>query len=260
MIGISENYADELSAQFRTLNHFIKHAGEIGRAHEYYFRGVLSRYLPPSFKVGSGFVVSDKHVTHQQDIIIYDQQKYPTLYEVGDCIIADMDSVVGVIEVKTKLDKKGFSEAYKKSSDLYRAIGGRYLVGMYFWEGLNLNTALSVIWDHIRQKVESHYVHLSLPDVIYCRGKYLLMANYDGKRDSAPFYVLDINDSLSRTIQLESPIYVSEGQALLTFIVKLWNTGGFGGRPGWVKDWTRELDKFKRPINWPDDLQLIMST
>jgi hypothetical protein len=54
MRGIAEHYVAELDAQFQSLNEFVKHAGEIGRAHESYIRGVIGRFLPRRWKIGSG--------------------------------------------------------------------------------------------------------------------------------------------------------------------------------------------------------------
>ena len=71
MEGVAENYANELDAQFRTLNNFVSHGGEIGRAHEYYLRGVLSRFLPDNLCLGSGFIASPNWTSRQQDILIY---------------------------------------------------------------------------------------------------------------------------------------------------------------------------------------------
>jgi hypothetical protein len=60
MEKVAEHYAGELNAQFRTLNHFVAHAGEIGRAHETFLREILSRFLPKDIKIGSGFVATPK--------------------------------------------------------------------------------------------------------------------------------------------------------------------------------------------------------
>ncbi|MCD4653685.1 hypothetical protein K8T06_07085 [bacterium] len=57
---IANHYAEELDAQFRTLNNFVQYAGEIGRAHETYLRGVIARFLPEKCKVGTGFIASSE--------------------------------------------------------------------------------------------------------------------------------------------------------------------------------------------------------
>lgn len=76
---LAGRYSDELTAQFRTLNLFVGHAGEIGRAHEVFLRGALERFLPRRFACGSGFIASADHVSTQQDIIVYDAYSLPLL-------------------------------------------------------------------------------------------------------------------------------------------------------------------------------------
>jgi len=71
MERVADHYAGELDAQFRTLNHFAAHAGEIGRAHETFLRGVLLRFLPEDLRLGTGFVASPEWTSRQQDILIY---------------------------------------------------------------------------------------------------------------------------------------------------------------------------------------------
>lgn len=96
MERIAEHYACELDAQFRTLNHFAAHAGEIGRAHETFLRGVLRRFLPEDLRLGTGFVASPNWTSRQQDILIY-KRDFTKLFEVGDCVVIDHDAFVGAI-------------------------------------------------------------------------------------------------------------------------------------------------------------------
>lgn len=259
MLELSEKYADELSAQFRTLNFFVNHAGEIGRVHESYLRGVLARFLPAKCNVGSGFVASKKWVSTQQDIIIYDQQTYPTLFEVGDCVVVDKDSVAALVEVKTRLSSKdSFLDAYEKSCELNKTFQHSCFVGLFIWEGLSLESTLSVIWDYVRSNPLDHLHHL--PNMIYVRGKFLLATNLDGKRESPPFRLLKIDDQLSKATNSGSEGYISEGQALLALIVEMWMGGlqKFAKWPWWLEDWWREIPKIEKLLSWPPDLQTII--
>ena len=45
MLLLADRYSEELTAQFRTLNFFAEHAGEIGRAHETYLRDMIGRFF-----------------------------------------------------------------------------------------------------------------------------------------------------------------------------------------------------------------------
>src|SRR6267142_1956860 len=94
---LADRYADELSAQFRTLNLFVQHAGEIGRAHEVFLRGILTRFLPGKLRCGTGFIASPTAVSRQQDIIIYDPFALPLLLEIGDCVVVDAEAVAATI-------------------------------------------------------------------------------------------------------------------------------------------------------------------
>jgi hypothetical protein len=118
MERIAGHYAGELDAQFRTLNHFANHAGEIGRAHETFLRGVLSRFLPDDLRLGTGFVVSPTWTSRQQDILIY-KRDFTRLFEVGDCVVIDHEAFVGTVEVKTDLGSSdSLAEAVELISDL----------------------------------------------------------------------------------------------------------------------------------------------
>jgi hypothetical protein len=100
---LAEHYADEMSAQFRTLSLFVHHAGEVGRSHEVFLSQVLARFLPQKLRVGTGFVYLPSGATRQQDIIIYDWQVLPLPLQIGDCVVVDADAVAGLVEVKTRL-------------------------------------------------------------------------------------------------------------------------------------------------------------
>src|SRR5256885_1232442 len=100
MKELADRYAAELTAQFQTLNLFAQHAGEIGRAHEVFLRTILQRFLPGALRCGTGFVANATDVSRQQDIIIYDPNALPLLFEVGDCLVVDAEAVAGTVEVK----------------------------------------------------------------------------------------------------------------------------------------------------------------
>lgn len=80
-----------------------EHWGEDGRFKEAILRNIISRFLPPTYSIGTGFVINaKKQVTSQIDIIIYDSSS-PTLFSEGDFVIVLAHTVRGIIEVKTKI-------------------------------------------------------------------------------------------------------------------------------------------------------------
>lgn len=243
MLELANRYADELTAQFRTLNHFVAHAGEIGRAHETYLRGVISRFLPARLSAGTGFVISQNWASSQQDIIIFNEQDYPVLFRVGDCVVVDHQAVGALIEVKTTLsDTATFLEVLEKLANLYEQVNHRYFVGLFAWEGLDLDTALPGVWSFIRRDVSRNARRL--PSAIYIRSRYLLVRNDDGRLETPPLLALGIADG-------------DEGRALLSLISTMW-IGGLQHHttwPWWLNEWWRTIPQTMRAIPWPEDLQ-----
>lgn len=76
---------------------------EEGRYKEIILMNYLKRNLPQGFSVGTGFVRNNSgEITGQIDIIIY-ENTYPLFFSEGDFIICNSNSVVGIIEVKTRI-------------------------------------------------------------------------------------------------------------------------------------------------------------
>ena len=256
MQELSERYGEELSAQFRTLNHFVKHAGEIGRVHETYLRNIIARFLPGKLGVGTGFVVSKKWQSAQQDIIVFNQQDYPILFQVGDCVVVDDSAVAALLEVKTTLTSSNdFREALNKLIFLYNQVKSRYFIGLFAWEGILIDTALSIIWEYVRIDPLKN-LH-KLPQAIYIRGQYLLLTNMDCRQETPPFRLLEINNSE----QSEGTKKITEGLALLTLITEMW-MGGIQNHarwPWWLDAWWQQIPQFQKFIPWPNDLLTIIN-
>lgn len=250
MLQLADRYADELSAQFRTLNYFVQHAGEIGRAHETYLRAVIERFLPGSSGIGTGFIVSDKWASAQQDIIIYDKLDYPHIFQVGGCVVVDFNAVAATLEVKTTLgSKKTFLDAYRKLANFYDQIGHSRFVGLFAWDGISLDATLSAIWEYVRESPLKN-LH-NLPNLLYIRSKYMILHNIDGRRETPPFRVFKISEN-----------GITEGQALLTMMVEIWEAGysKFPDFPWWLSAWRRKLPEIQSLISWPEDLQEIINS
>lgn len=187
MWQLAERYADELTAQFRTLNYFVMHAGEIGAAHETYLKGIISRFLPAKFSLGTGFIANPDWVSTQQDIIIYQQPDLPLLFQVGECVVVDSEAVIGTIEVKTRLDNKNdFLDAYQKLSKLGQDFNNSYkrcFTALFIWDGLSLKTMLSTISEYVAKYPPEYWDNL--PNVIYVRSKYLLLLNDEQDKNNS---------------------------------------------------------------------------
>lgn len=245
MQRLASRYAEELGSQFRTLSLFASHAGEIGRAHEVFLRQVLTRFLPGKLRCGTGFVASSESVTRQQDIIIFDPYSLPLLLEIGDCLVVDFRAVAGTIEVKTTLDKRAdFSAEVEKILAPLKDARGRWFRGLYMWDGLSLEAALECLWDLFRSAARVDMV--SLPDIVYARGRYLIVPNYDGRLDTAPLRVLRLGEG-----------HHDEGVGLLTLVERMWMSGiqDHATWPWWADAWHTIINEKYEYLPWPEDLR-----
>lgn len=101
-------YQKSVAAEFKAYENRVRnlidghHWGEDGRFKEIILMNYLKRVLPSYASVGTGFVKSKDSITKQIDIIVY-QNTYPTLFSEGDFVILPPESVIGIIEVKSKI-------------------------------------------------------------------------------------------------------------------------------------------------------------
>ena len=249
--NVSEHYASELNSMFRTLNHFVVHAGEIGRAHESFLRGILDRFMPDNVRLGSGFVASPKWTSRQQDILIYNRD-FSTLFEVGDCTVIDYEAFIGAIEVKTNIkSKKAFKETIATQAELKYNFHRRGLYALYTWEGICYETALDSLWDFVRTDPTKNIDFL--PHVIYVRGKYFMLSNYRGENGRVePFHTWHIGEQ-----------GITEGQALLGLVSSIWHFGLNTKLPWWLQSWHMSskivLDRSKK-VQVPSDIRKAIMT
>jgi len=90
------------------------HPGEFGMYREKIVSELIKPLLPSKLGIGTGFIITSKnHISTQCDIIIYDKENTPII-ENGEQRFFPVESVVGVIEVKSKLTKSDFKEALVK--------------------------------------------------------------------------------------------------------------------------------------------------
>jgi hypothetical protein len=110
---------------------------EEGRYKEAVLKNVISRFLPNSISVGTGFVITpDREITKQIDIIIYDDSS-PVLFKEGDFVIVLAHTVRAIIEVKSKIhDTTKLMEFIKISDSNASKIGSMTTIGRKFFNGL----------------------------------------------------------------------------------------------------------------------------
>lgn len=116
---LSSDYFVSLTSELNALKNRVRtfiensHWQTDGEWKESVLRAFLRRNLPDSIKIGRGFVITEKKISKQIDILIYDGTK-PVLFQDGDLVFLTPDAVLGVIEVKTSLNLSSFNKAIKK--------------------------------------------------------------------------------------------------------------------------------------------------
>lgn len=94
------------------------HPGEFGMYREKIVAELLKPFLPSKLAVGTGFIITcQNNISTQCDIIIYDKENTPII-ENGEQRFFPIECVVGVIEVKSVLNKTKFKEALQKLSNI----------------------------------------------------------------------------------------------------------------------------------------------
>jgi len=111
-----KSLADELESLKNRVRHFISdsHWLSDGEWKESALKSIIRRNLPCNIGIGNGFIVSEELVSTQIDILLY-RNDLPVLFKDGDFTFVTTDSVVGIIEVKTKINSdKELKETIEK--------------------------------------------------------------------------------------------------------------------------------------------------
>ena len=117
-------YQQSISAEFNAIKDRVRffiednHWGEDGHYKEVILINYLRKILPESVGVGTGFVKNnDGLLTNQIDIIIYNRN-YPKLFSEGDFVILMPESVLGIVEVKSKANHSSFTKRRKNKNGI----------------------------------------------------------------------------------------------------------------------------------------------
>jgi len=110
---------DTLLSQFREAG-FVTHTGDRGENREDILSSFLQRHLPKKYGILKGEIITqDGTKSHSADIVIYDALNAPVLYR-GRTAVAPIESVYGIIEVKSTLSKQEFLDASGKIESFKR--------------------------------------------------------------------------------------------------------------------------------------------
>jgi len=113
------NLQNQMLSKFKTIDDGIEHPTTKGDASEINWINMLRPYLPERYKIDKAFVIDSKeNISEQQDIVIYDQQYSPSLFNQDETKFVPAESVYAVIEVKQNLNKEHVEYAGKKAASV----------------------------------------------------------------------------------------------------------------------------------------------
>lgn len=114
--------SNQLLAEFRKSAE-VKHSGGKGIIREDALKAFLRAYLPKRYAVGQGEVISSNNdISGQLDIIIYDPYHCPALIISSSHAVYPIESVYGVISVKSSLSSAELEDAYRNIASVKRLV------------------------------------------------------------------------------------------------------------------------------------------
>ena len=120
--SIIKSYSTAIVKSFYEKVHAIdrmKHGLTKGQLRELFLTEILNNFLTSQFEVGTGIIIDiNGNQSCQTDIIIYDTRILPTVIKNLNLGVYPIESVIGTIEVKTKLDKQAVLDSEDNSKKL----------------------------------------------------------------------------------------------------------------------------------------------
>ncbi len=109
----------QMIAKLTTNRENILHPGTKGDASEIDWIKMLRDYLPKRYNIDKAFVLDSKGcLSDQIDIVIYDRQYSPFLFNQSNALYIPAESVYAVIEVKQDMDKANLEYAGIKAASV----------------------------------------------------------------------------------------------------------------------------------------------
>lgn len=140
-----KSISQELISEKDRVRNFIddRHWGEDGKYKEVILTDCIRQKLPQNVRTGTGFVIgSNNTVTSQIDIIIF-RSDIPPLFQKNDFVILTKEAVLGIIEVKTRLDRNNIDNAFRRCHENGEIIGTHIFNGIFGYESdFQLESAL----------------------------------------------------------------------------------------------------------------------
>lgn len=117
--GLFEALQDRLCASLGANRAVFDHPVTKGDASEFDWITMLSNHLPHRYQVDKAFVIDvNGDFSEQIDVVIYDRQYTPILYNHESQRVIPAESVYAIFEVKQEIDKKNIEYAGQKAASV----------------------------------------------------------------------------------------------------------------------------------------------
>lgn len=115
LTGLLKEVGGEVERSLSAARTLIAHSAEKGGASEEIWRLLLRKHLPRRYQVDTGFVVDSSGTFSEQiDVVVFDRQYSPLVFEVGARKIFPAESVYAAFEVKQTIDAELIRYARQK--------------------------------------------------------------------------------------------------------------------------------------------------
>lgn len=115
---------DDISRRLATVRETLAHPGTKGDASERVWLELLRNYLPKRYQAEKAHVVDSKGMfSHQIDVVVFDRQYSPFIFNFEDSLFIPAESVYAIFEAKQTIDAKLVKYAGEKAASvrqLYR--------------------------------------------------------------------------------------------------------------------------------------------
>ncbi len=104
-----------LLSKLKSTRELVQHSGTKGNIVEYDWIKTLGDFLPKRYQVNKAFIIDAKgSISEQIDIVIYDSQYSPLIFNHSECKYIPAESVYAIFEVKQNLCKDHIEYACNK--------------------------------------------------------------------------------------------------------------------------------------------------
>ena len=116
-----ESAQRKMVAELSGIRQAVDHRGALGDETEFAWVKFLDRMLPNRYQASDGFVVdADGRRSDQIDVIVFDRQYSPPLFQAEKAQCVPAEAVYAVFEVKQRIDTKNLKAASAKAASVRR--------------------------------------------------------------------------------------------------------------------------------------------